>query len=152
MAPAFPRARYVASRGEWEHAHERHPRDAGSYLDANYDPLVESGHMTLVEGDHEVAPGVWMRRAPGHNRDMMVITAESGGQTFCFFSDLIPTAAHVQPTWVAAFDLNPMETIDNKVRWLTAAADGRWRCAFSHEATLAFARIQRDAKTQFSAI
>jgi glyoxylase-like metal-dependent hydrolase (beta-lactamase superfamily II) len=105
--------------------------------------------MTLVDGDHEVVPGVWMRRAPGHNRDMMAVTAESGGQTFCFLSDLVPTAAHVQPTWVAAFDLSPMETIDSKVRWLTAAAEGRWWCAFSHDARLAFARIVRDPKAQF---
>jgi glyoxylase-like metal-dependent hydrolase (beta-lactamase superfamily II) len=146
---AFPHARYVVSRAEWEHAHERHLRDAASYLDANYDPLVESGQMTLVDGDYEVAPGVRMRRAPGHNRDMMVITAESGGQTFCFFSDLVPTAAHVQPTWVAAFDLSPMETIENKMRWLAAAADGEWRCSFAHETKLAFARIVRHPKTQF---
>jgi glyoxylase-like metal-dependent hydrolase (beta-lactamase superfamily II) len=150
VLPAFPRARYFACRGEWEHAHERHVRDAVSYLDANYDPLVESGQMTLVEGDCEVAPGVWMRRAPGHNRDMMVITAESGGQTFCFLSDLAPTAAHLQPTWVAAFDLTPLETIANKTRWLGAAADGRWWCAFGHEPKLAFARIARDAKTGFA--
>jgi len=152
VAAAFPRARYVASRAEWEHAHERHLRDAASYLDANYDPLVESGQMTLVDGDYEVAPGVRMRRAPGHNRDMMVITAESGGQTFCFFSDLVPTAAHVQPTWVAAFDLSPMETIENKMRWLAAAADGEWRCSFAHETKLAFARIARDPKTQFAVV
>ncbi len=150
VVPAFPRARYIASQGEWEHAHERHPRDRVSYQDENYDPLVELGRMTLVEGDHEVAPGVWMRRAPGHNRDMMIVTAESGGQTFCFFSDLVPTAAHVQPTWVAAFDLSPMETIDNKVRWLTAAVEGQWWCAFSHEPRQAFARIARDPKTQFT--
>jgi len=152
VTPAFPRARYLASRGEWEHAHERHVRDAASYIDANYDPLVESGQMTLVDGDYEVVKGVWMRRAPGHNRDMMVVTAESSGQTFCFLSDLVPTAAHVQPTWVAAFDLNPMETIDTKVRWLTAAIAGEWRCAFGHEITLGFARIVRDPKTQFTAV
>jgi glyoxylase-like metal-dependent hydrolase (beta-lactamase superfamily II) len=152
VSAAFPRARYLASRGEWEHAHQRHARDAGSYLDADYDPLVESGQMTLVDGDHQVAPGVWMRRAPGHNRDMTVVTAESGGQTFCFFSDLVPTAAHVQPTWVAAFDLSPMEPIDNKLRWLTAAAEGGWRCAFAHETELSFASIIRDPKTQFAAL
>jgi glyoxylase-like metal-dependent hydrolase (beta-lactamase superfamily II) len=148
--PAFPRARYFASRGEWEHAHERHARDAVSYIDAGYDPLVESGQMTLVEGDHEVVPGVRMRRAPGHNRDMMVITAESRGQTFCFLSDLVPSAAHLQPTWVAAFDLSPIETIDNKARWLAAAAEGQWWCAFAHETRLAFTRIVRDAKTGFA--
>ncbi|HUB80420.1 MAG TPA: MBL fold metallo-hydrolase [Bryobacteraceae bacterium] len=150
--PAFPRARYVASRGEWDHAHERHPRDSVAYLDANYDPLVESGHMTLVDGDYEIAPGVWMRRAPGHNRDMTIVTAESGGKTFCFFSDLVPTAAHVQPTWVAAVDLDPITTIDNKMRWLAAAAEGGWQCAFSHDPQVAFARIARDPKTQFKAI
>jgi glyoxylase-like metal-dependent hydrolase (beta-lactamase superfamily II) len=152
VVAAFPRARYVASRAEWEHAHEGHVRDAASYLDANYDLLVDSGQMNLVDGDHEVAPGVWMRRAPGHNRDMMVVTAESGGQTFCFFSDLVPTAAHLQTSWVAAFDLSPMETIASKMRWLTAAVEGEWLCAFSHETSLAFARIARGPKAQFMAM
>ena len=151
VTATFPRARYVASRGEWEHAHERHARDSASYLDENYDPLVASGQMILVDGDYEAAPGVWMRRAPGHNRDMMVVTAESAGRTFCFFSDLIPTAAHVQPTWVTAFDLSPVETIDNKMRWLAAAADGEWQCAFAHETKRAFARIVREPKTHFAA-
>src|ERR1044071_8327014 len=55
---AFPRARYFASRPEWEHAHERLARASISYIDANYDPLVESAQMTLVPGDYEAAPGV----------------------------------------------------------------------------------------------
>ena len=149
--PAFPRARYFASRGEWEHAHERLSRDGVSYNDLNYDPLVDSGQMTLVDGDGEVSPGVWMRRAPGHNRDMCVITVESGGETFCFLSDLTPTAAHVQPTWVLAFDLYPLQTIENKHLWLGAAADGNWICGFGHEVEMAFARIRRHPKTHFAA-
>jgi glyoxylase-like metal-dependent hydrolase (beta-lactamase superfamily II) len=145
----FPRARYIASRGEWEHAHERLIRDSVAYLDENYDPLVESGQMTLVDGDHEVVPGVWMRRAPGHNRDMMVVTAESGGRTFCFFSDLVPTAAHARPSWVAAFDLYPLQTIETKMDWLGRAADEEWICGFAHDTAVDFARIGRDAKGYF---
>jgi glyoxylase-like metal-dependent hydrolase (beta-lactamase superfamily II) len=150
--PAFPRARYFASRGEWEHAHERHPRDAVSYIDDNYDGLVESGQMILVEGDHQVAPGVWMRRAPGHNRDLCVVTAEDKAGTFCFFSDLVPTAAHVRPTWVAAFDLDPVQAIESKTLWLQAAVEGGWLCAFSHEPAMDFARIKADAKARFLAV
>ena len=149
---AFPKARYFTARGEWEHAHERHPRDSISYLDANYDPLVESGQMTLVDGDCEVVPGVWMRRAPGHTGDMMVVAAESQGRVFCFFSDLVPTRHHVQPAWVTAFDLYPLETIESKLKWLGAAADGNWICGFSHDTTTAFARIERHAKTRFEAV
>jgi glyoxylase-like metal-dependent hydrolase (beta-lactamase superfamily II) len=146
VVPAFPRARYFTSRPEWEHAHERLSRDGISYIDDNYDPLVESGQMTLVEGDSEVVPGVWVRRAPGHNRDMCIVTAESAGQTFCFLSDLVPTAAHLPPTWVAAFDLYPLETIAQKEHWLARAAAGRWICGFAHDVTHAFATILYDGK------
>jgi glyoxylase-like metal-dependent hydrolase (beta-lactamase superfamily II) len=150
--PALPRAQYFAARGEWEHAHERLIRDGVSYLDENYDPLVASGRMTLVDGDFEVAPGIWMRRAPGHNRDMMVVTAESGGETFCFLSDLVPTHAHVQPPWVSAFDLYPLEAIETKTEWLSRASDRNWTCGFAHDPSVDFARIERAPKTQFQAV
>lgn len=143
--PVFPRAIYYAPRGEWEHAHTRHPRDSVAYIDANYDPLVESGQMRLLEGEAEVAPGVWLRRAPGHTRDMLIITAASAGQTFCFFTDLIPTAGHVTPTWITAFDLDPLAAIDSKLRWLAEAARGGWMCAFAHDPEIAFARITERA-------
>lgn len=140
---AFPRARYYVQRGEWEHAHERHMRDSVSYLDANYDPLVETGRMRLLDGDAEIAPGIRTTVVPGHNPNMTVVTAESRGQTFCFFSDLVPTAVHVTPTWVAAFDLAPIESIDNKCRWLGRAAREGWVCGFAHDPDLAFARIAK---------
>ena len=140
--PAFPRARYYTRRGEWEHAHARHIRDSVSYIDANYDPLVESGQMKLVDGDYEVAPGIEMKLAPGHNRDMVVVTARSAGQTLCFFSDLVPTLAHMTPSWVLSFDLFPLETIDNKMHWLGEAARGGWLCGFGHDPDVAFARIK----------
>lgn len=149
--PAFPRARYYTRRGEWEHAHQRHVRDRVSYIDANYDPLVKSGQMQLLDADFEVAPGIEMKLAPGHNRDMTVVQATSAGQTFCFFSDLVPTVAHVTPSWVAAFDLYPLEAIDTKSRWLEEAARGQWLCGFGHEPEVPFAYIKK-AGESFSAL
>ena len=149
--PVFPGARYYTRRGEWKHAHERHIRDRVSYIDANYDPLVESGRMELLDVDSEIAPGVSLKLAPGHNRDMAVVTATSGGQTFCFFSDLIPSTAHVMPSWVAAFDLFPLEAIDVKMQWLSEAARSNWLCGFGHDPDVAFARIERDGQA-FSAV
>jgi glyoxylase-like metal-dependent hydrolase (beta-lactamase superfamily II) len=150
--PVFPRARYFAPRGEWQHAHERLLRDSISYIHSNYDPLVESGQMELVDGDREVAPGVRMRRAPGHTRDMVIVTATSGGKTFCFLTDLVPFAAHVQPAWVTAFDLYPLESIESKMHWLRTAADEEWVCGFGHETEAAFALIVADQKTRFRAV
>jgi glyoxylase-like metal-dependent hydrolase (beta-lactamase superfamily II) len=128
----------------------RHVRDSVSYIDLNYDPLVASGQMILVEDGFQPAPGITMRRAPGHNRDMMVITAESQGQTFCFLSDMVPTAAHLQPSWVPGFDLYPLESIDTKMYWLAKAADQNWLCGFGHDPEIAFTQIARDPKTYFT--
>ena len=147
---AFPRAQYFASRGEWEHAHERHVRDSVAYNDANYDPLIERGQMTLVPDGYEVVPGVKMQTARGHNRDMMVVTAESQGQTFCFLSDLAPTTAHLQPTWVPGFDLYPLESIDTKMVWLARAVEEKWLCGFAHDTEIAFAKIKTDPKAKFT--
>jgi glyoxylase-like metal-dependent hydrolase (beta-lactamase superfamily II) len=107
--------------------------------------------MILVGPEFEVAPGVWMRHAPGHNRDMVTITAESNGQTFCFLSDLVPSHAHAQPSWVSAFDLYPLQAIEMKQKWLGMAADGGWVCGFAHDPAVDFARIHRDPKSQFRA-
>jgi glyoxylase-like metal-dependent hydrolase (beta-lactamase superfamily II) len=148
-APAFPKARYIAQRGEYEHALEQHPRDAISYRDVNYEPLVRTGQMQLISGDAEVVPGLEMRVVPGHNRDMCVLLARNGRDVFCFWSDLIPTAAHVHPTWVAAFDLYPLDTIDNKTRLLEQAVREGWWCGFAHDSKIAFARIGKDNKGRF---
>ncbi len=149
--PAFPRATYFTQRAEWRHAHRRHPRDDVAYIDANYDPLVDAGGMRLLDGDAEIVPGIKLCIAPGHTPDMMVILAESDGRTFCFFTDLVPTAAHVTPTWVAAFDLDPVQSIDSKLHWLSAAARNEWVCAFAHEPNMAFARISQQGQ-KFEAV
>jgi glyoxylase-like metal-dependent hydrolase (beta-lactamase superfamily II) len=148
---AFPRATYYARRGEWEHAHLRHPRDGIAYLDDNYDPLVQSGQMRLVDAEEcAIVPGIRMHLAPGHNRDLMLVTAQSDGQTFGFLSDMAPLESHLAPTWIAAFDLYPLEHIDTKLKWLARAAGENWICGFAHEPRTAFTRI-RTVKNRYEA-
>jgi glyoxylase-like metal-dependent hydrolase (beta-lactamase superfamily II) len=146
--PAFPNARYIAQRGEWEYAHERNVRDAVSYRDANYDPLIATGQMELITGSAEIVPGVEVEVAPGHNRDMMIVKATSAGRTFCMLADLIPTSEHLKPTWVAAFDLFPLTAIATKTALLAEAVHKAWWCGFSHDMNVAFATISEDYKIQ----
>jgi glyoxylase-like metal-dependent hydrolase (beta-lactamase superfamily II) len=142
ILPALPGARYVTQRGELEHAREQHPRDAVSYRAVNYEPLVASGSMQLLDGDVEVAPGVEVRIAPGHNRDMMVVIVRSRGETWCHFADLVEYASQLTPTWVSGFDLFPLETIANKTQLLGRAAEEGWWCSFGHDPRVSFAKIE----------
>ena len=142
VLPALPRARYFAQRGEVEHAREQHPRDAISYRAMNYEPLIESGRMHLLDGDGEIAPGLSVEVTPGHNRDMMIVLVRSRGETWCHFADLIPYSLQLTPTWTSGFDLFPLQTIANKTRLLGSAASGQWWCSFGHDPRISFAKIE----------
>jgi glyoxylase-like metal-dependent hydrolase (beta-lactamase superfamily II) len=148
---AFPNARYVTQRGELMHAREQHPRDAVSYRAVNYEPLVESGRLQLLDGDQEISPAIRVQVTPGHNRDMMVVMVRSGGETWCHFADLAPYAAHITPTWVAGFDLFPLESIASKSELFGRAAAEGWWGSFGHDPKVGFGRIvERDGKFSVS--
>jgi glyoxylase-like metal-dependent hydrolase (beta-lactamase superfamily II) len=147
VVASMPNARYIAQRGELDHARERHPRDSVSYREVNYEPLLEAGQMQLIDGDCEVLPGLQLTVTPGHNRSMMVVTLKSGQDTWCHFADLVQFAVNVTPTWVSGFDLYPLEAIDNKTRLLTQAAAEGWWCSFGHEPVTSFAQVEsKDGK------
>jgi glyoxylase-like metal-dependent hydrolase (beta-lactamase superfamily II) len=141
----FPKATYYAQRGEWEHAHENQ-RDAPSYFVENYDPLVESGQMKLLEGSHEIVPGISVEVFPGHTRNMQAVVIRSGGKTACYISDLIPTSAHLELNWVMAFDLYPVETIESRKRYYARAIPEKWLTAFTHDPNVPWAVVEKDEK------
>jgi glyoxylase-like metal-dependent hydrolase (beta-lactamase superfamily II) len=144
IVPTFPRAHYYAQRGEWEHGKLRLERDRISYISANYDPLIESGQMTLSNDDREIVPGVFARTIPGHTRHMQAVMVKSGGRTACYVSDLIPTTAHLKPAWVAAFDLYPLETLENKKRIYKEALPENWLMVFTHDPDVPWAFLESD--------
>lgn len=73
IVPTFPRAKYYAPRGEWQYARHPSERDSISFISENYDPLVESGQMTLLDGGEEIVPGISVQIFPGHTAHMMGI-------------------------------------------------------------------------------
>ncbi|WP_255460758.1 MBL fold metallo-hydrolase [Edaphobacter albus] len=151
VTPTFPRARYFAHRGEVEHGHLQLDRDRVSYLSPNYDPLIESGQMTLLttEGiakNPEIVPGISVELFPGHTRQLMAVHIESGGQHACYISDLIPTTAHLDPTWVMGYDLDPLETIAQRKRFYQRAIPENWLVLFTHDHHTPMARIEWNEK------
>ena len=145
IAATFPNAKYYVQEGEWKHAHEGQ-RDAVSYITENYDPLVESGQMTLLRGDAEIVPGVLVRVFPGHTRDMQAVLVQSGGQTACYISDLIPTSAHLDLNWVMSYDLYPIESIESRRRYYAQALPEKWLTMFTHDASVPWAYVVKDDK------
>lgn len=169
IVPTFPRAKYYAPLGEWEYARHPSERDAISFISENYDPLVESGRMTLLRGREEIVPGISVQIFPGHTAHMMGIivrgtskenqnpkhvaqNAERMGQprdsssvpTACYISDLIPTTAHIDLTWGMSFDLYPLQTIESKREYYARAIAEKWLTVFTHDPKIPWAYVEKD--------
>jgi glyoxylase-like metal-dependent hydrolase (beta-lactamase superfamily II) len=129
----FPKAKYYAPEGEWRHGQLQLERDRVSYISDNYNPLIDSGQMQLFNGQAEIAPGISVVPYPGHTRDMNAIFIQSGGKTACYISDLVPTSWHLDPTWLMAYDLFPLETIENKKKYYERAIPEQWLTIFTHD-------------------
>ncbi len=156
VTPTFPNARYFAHRGEVEHGRLQLDRDRVSYLSPNYEPLIASGQMTLLDTDGirtnpEICPGISVELFPGHTAQLMAVHIESksaGGavEHACYISDLIPTSAHLEPTWVMGYDLDPVECIAQRKRFYQRAIPEGWLVLFTHDHERPMARIGSNEK------
>jgi glyoxylase-like metal-dependent hydrolase (beta-lactamase superfamily II) len=142
----FPKAKYYVQEGEWQHGRRQLERDAISYISENYDPVIASGQMQLLRGDHEIVPGVSVQVFPGHTRHMQAVIISSGGRTACYISDLIPTTAHLDLNWVMAFDLFPLETIESRKQYYSRAIPEKWLTMFTHDPSVPWAYVEKDER------
>lgn len=130
---AFPNARYVVQRTEWEEALAAHERNRASYVEENYLPLRESGQLELVEGAVELAPGVTTFPLPGHTLGMQGLLLDSDGKTALYLADCVPTRHHLPLPWIMGYDLYPVVTLETKKRLLPVAAKEGWTLLFEHD-------------------
>ena len=133
IRPAFPGARYVVQRGEFEFAHRRNERIQASYMTRNIDPVHEAGLWDFVEGPAEVVPGIRVVPTPGHTPHHHSVMIESAGRTACFLADVCPTTAHLPIPWVMGYDLEPLVTLESKRPLLERAREEQWILVFTHD-------------------
>ena len=142
VVATFPKAQYYVQEGEWRHGSHQHERDRVSYISENYDPLIQAGKMRLLQGDQEILPGISVKVYPGHTRHMQAVMLKSQGRRACYISDLIPTTAHLDITWVMAFDLFPLETIESRKRVYEYALPEKWLMIFTHDPVTPWAYLE----------
>lgn len=141
---AFPRARIVAQRSEWEIAFSENSRIVASYDQPELALVRDWGAEGWVEGERELLPGVSVLPSGGHSAGHQAIIVRGARETVAFFGDLAmrPWSAH--PRWIAAFDDFPLDSVDWKGRAFAEAAEGGWTVVLSHEPRRPVGRLVPD--------
>lgn len=141
LRPTFPKARYYVHQAEWELALNPNRRSRAAYLPENFLPLRDHGQLELVTGDREFVPGIELVRVGGHTPGMMLPFIRAGGSTALYWSDLLPTRAHVATPYIMGYDLLPLDTMEQKERLVEKAVTEKWLCFPGHDTELACGRL-----------
>jgi glyoxylase-like metal-dependent hydrolase (beta-lactamase superfamily II) len=79
--------------------------------------------LRLFDEEHEVAPGVVVRRTGGHTPGHSVVRLASGGDRLTFAGDAVFTVGFEHPDWHNGFEHDPEEAARVRVRLLTELAE-----------------------------
>jgi glyoxylase-like metal-dependent hydrolase (beta-lactamase superfamily II) len=130
---AFPNARYVMSRVEWDFwtsNPDLSSLNCGDHLKqvllqyaAEMLPPIRR-RLDLVDGEEEVVPGIRTIAAPGHTPGHLALEITSQGETFI---DAVDTFLHPvmieRIEWFSVVDIDPEQTVASRRRVLERATE-----------------------------
>lgn len=144
---AFPRARIVAQRQEWEIALGGNSRLVASYDQPELRLVADWGAAGWSEGDRELLPGVSVVRTGGHSAGHQAVVIRGSGpgaRALAFFGDLCMRPWSANPRWVTAFDDFPLDSVEAKGELFRRAVEDDWTVVLSHEARMPVGRLVPD--------
>lgn len=134
LTMAFPNATYWSNPDHWTWATMPNPREKASFLTENIMPMQEQGHLKMVDVNKPSPFGFMdIFFASGHTDKMMIPMIKYKGHTICFVADLIPSVGHIPIPYVMGYDTRPLITMEEKQRFLNAAADHDYVLFFEHD-------------------
>ena len=106
-SPAFPRARFLIQRADWEWQQQlaSEGEEDATIMRLLLTPLADAGLVDLVEGDVDLAPGIQLHHAPGHTPGHQVVRLSSKGRRAIITADAFNHPAQFShPDWPSGPD------------------------------------------------
>jgi glyoxylase-like metal-dependent hydrolase (beta-lactamase superfamily II) len=141
LEPRFPQAMHIIQRGEWEAACRPNEITRGGYHPAAFLPLMNKVPLCLLNGDHEILSGLWVRLTGGHTAHHQMVFITHADQSLFFPGDICPTSLHLQLDQQRPYDLHPLETLRARKQFLDQVLGTNAVIVFSHEPSGGFFRI-----------
>lgn len=146
MIPAFQNAKYYVQKKHFEWALNPSNRDKGSFISNTFIPLHENGMLFFTNGNEYYDDEIQYLTINGHTFFQQMIKISDSANTLLFCGDLIPTYAHIPIPYVMGYDLQPLETVKEKEKYLSLAVEQNWKLIFEHDTINVCATITKTDK------
>ncbi len=149
LIPAFPNAKYWVNEQHWNHAHNSNPREKASFLNENFDALLEHGVLHFINEDEVLADCIEINVFNGHTIGMIVPIVNNGSYKIAFAADLIPSAAHIPVNYVMGYDIQPLITMKEKSQFLNQVVEENILLFYEHDFYTELSTVVRNDKGLF---
>jgi glyoxylase-like metal-dependent hydrolase (beta-lactamase superfamily II) len=144
---SFPNARYWSNKQHWEWAVNPNEREKASFLSENMIPIQKSGQLCFIETPKtsfasDCGLGFGVLFVNGHTEKQMIPHISYRGKTLVFMADLLPTAGHLPLPYIMGYDVRPLQTLEEKKRFLIRAADENFVLFMQHDANNPLITVQ----------
>ena len=130
--PVFQKAEHLVQRACFEEAQQPNERNQKLLYPDDFVPLNDSGLLTLLDGDTEIAPGIYTRVTNAHAIGHQIVFIELGSERIMYMGGLIPTHFHLNPLSISAFDQSAEDTLREKRKLIELAIQEGWLVIFNH--------------------
>lgn len=117
LTPTFPNAKYWSNKRHYQWAIDPNAREKASFLRENFVPLAEQGVMEFIDIEEHLpfSDHIRIRFVYGHTEAMMIPSIALGnGKELHYCADLLPSHGHIGLPYVMAYDVRPLDTIQEK--------------------------------------
>lgn len=154
IIPAFPNATYWSNDEHYDWAYQSNPREEASFLKENFVPLKEQGIIKMLpvqKDDLHWTEDIYVRYVYGHTTAMMLLNIPiDANRRLWYAADLIPSRWHIRQPYIMAYDLRPLDTLQEKRRLLEEIAGTEHVLFFEHDPELEAATIHKDERGRYA--
>ncbi|SMO50888.1 Glyoxylase, beta-lactamase superfamily II [Saccharicrinis carchari] len=133
LLPTFANARYWLSEAQWENFNNPNVREGSVYFKENILPIREAGLLNLIKEDGWLSPQIEMRIFNGHTKGQIIPIIKYHDKTIVYTADLFPVMASIPEAWVAAYDVDPVGSMNEKRAFLKEAVENNYILFFEHD-------------------
>jgi|JI10StandDraft_1071094.scaffolds.fasta_scaffold00533_26 glyoxylase-like metal-dependent hydrolase (beta-lactamase superfamily II) len=147
LYPTFPNAKYWSHSTHYTWALTPNEREKASFLKENFVPLKEAGQLYFFDQeDHKnMWPGeILIHLCNGHTEAMMALEFQYDGINYLYPADLIPSSYHIPLPYIMAYDIRPLEALNEKLRLLELAVNQESVIILEHDPSHMACTVQKN--------
>ncbi len=129
----FPNADHHIAKSQWENAMNPNFRERASYSRENIEPLIGSKKLKLIAENSVIGKKIHVKIYNGHTQGLLVPVIKYKDKEVAFPGDLLPLKALLPLAWISAFDVRPLETLEEKKKFLEESFENNRIIVFQHD-------------------